>query len=202
MEILNGDIAIWQSFKSGDKDSFKTIYFTYYSNLYEYGMRIISDKELVKDTIHDLFVKLWNNKLNLGDVTAIKAYLIVSLRSSLYNNLQKKSRKTTVEMTENSPFEVIFSVESDYIKKETSSVQNQKLTDALNLLTPRQKEVIYLRYFQELEYAEIAGIMEITLKGVYKLTARGLETLRQILNISDTLLSGILILLSLKIYLL
>jgi RNA polymerase sigma factor (sigma-70 family) len=105
-------------------------------------------------------------------------------------------------MTENTPFEVIFSVESDYIKKETSSVQNQKLTDALNLLTPRQKEVIYLRYFQELEYAEIAGIMEITVKGVYKLTARGLETLRQILNISDTLLSGILILLSIKIYLL
>jgi DNA-directed RNA polymerase specialized sigma24 family protein len=93
MEILNGDIAIWQSFKSGDKDSFKTIYFTYYSNLYEYGMRIISDKELVKDTIHDLFVKLWNNKLNLGDVTAIKAYLIVSLRSALYNNLQKKAVK-------------------------------------------------------------------------------------------------------------
>ena len=48
--------------------------------------------------------------------------------------------------------------------------------------------MIYLRYFEELDYAEIAVIMEVTVKAVYKLTARGLETLRQIRNISDTLL--------------
>lgn len=200
MEILNDDTAIWRSFKSGDKDSFKTIYFKYYGNLYEYGMRITADKELVKDTIHDLFIKLWNNKANLGDVMAIMPYLLVSLRSALYNSLQKISRKPVVEMKDNSPFEMVFSVESDYIKKETASVQNQQLTDALNLLTPRQKEVIYLRYFEELDYAEIAVIMEITVKAVYKLTARGLETLRQIRNISDTLLCALFALLSGKIF--
>jgi RNA polymerase sigma factor (sigma-70 family) len=194
METLSNDIAIWQSFKSGDKDSYKTIYFKYYSNLYEYGMRITTDKELVKDTIHDLFIKLWNNRANLCDVIAITPYLLVSLRSALYNNLQKVHRSPLVEITESSPFEMVFSVESDYIKKETVSVQNQKLTDALNLLTPRQKEVIYLRYFEELDYAEIAVIMEITVKAVYKLTARGLETLRQIRNISDTLLCAFFVL--------
>ncbi|HZW71748.1 MAG TPA: sigma-70 family RNA polymerase sigma factor [Hanamia sp.] len=200
MEILNDDIAIWQSFKSGDKDSYKTIYFKYYNNLYEYGVRITADKELVKDTIHDLFIKLWNNKANLGDVMAIMPYLLVSLRSALYNSMQKVSRKSLVEITENSPFEMVFSVESEYIKKETASVQNQKLIDALNLLTPRQKEVIYLRYFEELDYDEIAVIMEITVKAVYKLTARGLETLRQIGNISDTLLSALFALSSCKLF--
>ena len=201
MEILNDDIAMWQSFKSGDKDCFKTLYFKYYSNLFEYGMRISSDRELVKDTIHDLYIKLWNNKANLGDVTAVMPYLLVSLRSTLYNSLQKNSRKPVVEMTENIPFEIVFSVESDYIKKETTSVQNEKLTDALNLLTPRQKEVIYLRFFEELEYAEIAAIMEITVKGVYKLTARALETLRQIVSISDKLLCVIFTLLYHKMFL-
>jgi len=201
MEILNDDTSIWQSFKAGDKDSFKLIYFRYYSNLYEYGMRITGDKELVKDTIHDLFVKLWKNKLNLGNVTAIRAYLLVALRSALYNSLQKSSRKPVSELNENSSFEMVFSVESDYIKKETTSVQNKRLMDALGLLTARQKEVIYLRYLQELDYAEIAVIMDITPKAVYKLTARGLETLRQILNISDTLLLALLALLSGRIFL-
>jgi len=200
MEILNDDIAIWQSFKSGDKEAYKTIYFKYYNNLHEYGVRITADKELVKDTIHDLFIKLWNNKANLGDVKAIMPYLLVSLRSALYNSMQKISRKSLVEMTENSPFEMVFSVESEYIKKETASVQNQKLIDALNLLTPRQKEVIYLRYFEELDYDEIAVIMEITVKAVYKLTARGLETLRQIRNISDTLLWALFALCSCKLF--
>lgn len=192
MEILNDDIAIWQSFKSGDKDSFKTIYFRYYGNLYEYGMRIVADKDLVKDTIHDLFVKLWKNKLNLGEVRAIRPYLLVSVRSALYNNLEKNDRKQTVEINENTPFQMVFSVESDYIKKEATSLQNQKLIDALNLLTPRQKEVIYLRYFEELDYSEISEMMDITIKAVYKLTARGLETLRNILNIPGSFMLWLL----------
>jgi RNA polymerase sigma factor (sigma-70 family) len=195
MEILSDDSIIWQSFKEGDSDSFKTIYFKYFHNLYEYGMRICGDKEVVKDTIHDLFVKLWNNKSNLGNVTALRAYLLVALRSTLYNNLQKISHKAVVEISENTPFEIVFSVESDYIKKESAFFDNQKLKDALNLLTPRQKEVIYLRYFEEMEYSEIAEIMNITIKGVYKLTARALETLRQILNITGTSLLSILALL-------
>jgi RNA polymerase sigma factor (sigma-70 family) len=192
MEMLSDDRVIWQSFKEGDKGSFKIIYFKYFHNLYEYGMRICGDKEVVKDTIHDLFVKLWNNKLNLGDVTDLRAYLLVALRSTLYNNLAKSNRKPVVEISENTPFEMVFSVETDYIKQESALVRNQKLKDALNLLTPRQKEVIYLRYFEEMDYSEIAAVMNITIKAVYKLTARGLETLRQILNISSTSLLSIL----------
>ncbi len=185
MEILNEDICTWHSFKAGDKDSFQLIYFRYYHPLYEYGMRIASDEEVVKDSIHDLFVKLWKNKANLGDVTAIRAYLMVALRSTLYNNFQKNNRNPRVGINENVPFEIVFSVESDYIKKETEFELDQKLTDALNRLTPRQKEVIYLRYLEEMEYPEIAGLMNITIKGVYKLTARALEALRQTLSISE-----------------
>jgi RNA polymerase sigma factor (sigma-70 family) len=186
MEILSDDSVLWQAFKEGDKNSFKIIYFKYFTNLYEYGMRISGDSEIIKDTIHDLFVKLWKNKANLGDVTSLRAYLLVALRRALYNNLQKSSRKPVVEISENAPFEMVFSVESDYIKKESASAQNQKLKNALDSLTPRQKEVIYLRYFEEMDYSDIAPIMNITVKAVYKLTARGLETLRQIIKSSGT----------------
>jgi RNA polymerase sigma factor (sigma-70 family) len=185
METLNDDTSVWQSFKAGDKDSFKTIYFKYYHSLFEYGMRITGDKEVVKDTIHDLFVKLWNNKLNLGNVTALRGYLLVSLRSALYNNLKKSNRKTIVDSNAGSQFEMVFSVESEYIRKETAFVQSQKLMNALNLLTARQKEVIYLRYFEEMNYSEIATIMNITVKAVYKLTARGLEMLHSLLSSKD-----------------
>jgi RNA polymerase sigma factor (sigma-70 family) len=149
-------------------------------------MRVVSDKELVKDTIHDLFVKLWNHKANLGEVTAIRSYLLVSLRSTLYNKVRQGSRMVVTELNESLPFEMVFSVESEFIKKENQSVQTQKLIEALNQLTARQKEVIYLRYFEEMEYEEIAGIMNITVKATYKLTARGLDALRQILDVSPS----------------
>ena len=195
MQTESHDQMLWQSFKGGDRASFQTIYFSYFNNLSEYGMRIIGDKELVKDCIHDLFVKLWNNKSNLGNVVVIRSYLMVSLRSSLFNRIQQNSRISISEFNDEHPFEMVFSVESDFISKETASIQTQNLLDSLNELTPRQKEVIYLRYFEEMEYVEIAAIMDITVKATYKLAARGLETLRQIMDVSGAFL---LLLLSLS----
>lgn len=200
MKIANDDPGLWQSFKEGDRDSFETIYFHHFDHLYEYGMRLAADGELVKDCIHDLFVKLWNNKSNLADVTAVRSYLLVSLRTTIYNKLQQSSRIVATEIEDTCPFEMIFSVESEFIKKETRSVQAQQLVEALNRLTPRQKEVIYLRYFEELEYEDIARIMNITVKGTYKLTARGLETLRQILNISGSSLIALLMLVKMEMF--
>jgi RNA polymerase sigma factor (sigma-70 family) len=186
MLAANDDFALWQLFKRGDKESFQSIYFSHFNNLYEYGIRIVSDKESVKDSIHDLFLKLWNNRSNLGDIKNIRPYLLVSLRAVLYNKQEKISRVKLVELDEQLPFEMAFSVESVFISKEIQTAQTQKLIDALNQLTPRQKEVIYLRYFEELDYEEIATIMEINVKATYKLMARGLETLRNLLNLSNT----------------
>ena len=192
MGIAN-DHSLWQSFKKGDRDSFQTLYFNYFDKLYEYGMRIVSDKELVKDAIQDLFLKLWNNKSKLSDISAIRPYLLVSLRTTLYDKFQQNRRMPLTEISEDYPFEMVFSAESDFIIRETKSAQTQKLIDALNQLTPRQKEVIYLRYFEELDYDEIAAIMDITVKATYKLASRGLEALRQVMDISN---SSLLILLT------
>lgn len=188
MQVANDDYSLWQAFKNGDKDAFQTLYFSSFKNLYEYGMRIVRDPELVKDCIHDLFVKLWSRKSTLADVNAIKPYLLVSLRTTLYNKLEKSSRMTTADIDEHQPFQMAFSVEADFINKETKWVQTQKLMEALNGLTPRQKEVIYLRYFEEMEYEEVAAVMNITVKATYKLTARGVEALRQVLNVSNAYL--------------
>jgi RNA polymerase sigma factor (sigma-70 family) len=188
MRMVTDDGVLWQSLKNGDHDSFQAIYFSHFDSLYSYGLRIAGDRDLVKDCIHDLFVKIWTNKSGLADVTAIRSYLLVSLRSTLFNRLQQMKRVTMAAVHEQHPFDLVFSAESDFIRKEEHLLQSQKLLEALNQLSPRQKEVIYLRYFEELGYEEIAGIMNITVKATYKLTARGLETLRQVLHLPPFLL--------------
>jgi RNA polymerase sigma factor (sigma-70 family) len=194
MRVAHDDDALWQSFKSGDRESFHSIYLHHFKPLYEYGMRLVGDQELVKDGIQDLFVKLWTNKANLSGVSAIRSYLLVALRTTLYNRLEKNNRIQLSADDEQLPFEMVFSVESDFINKEARTVQAEKLIAALNQLTPRQKEVIYLRYFEELDYDQIAAVMHITVKATYKLTARGLETLRQVLGISGSSLIILLLL--------
>ncbi|MBO9633437.1 MAG: sigma-70 family RNA polymerase sigma factor [Chitinophagaceae bacterium] len=182
------DSALWRSFKEGDKEAFRQLYHQHFNNLYEYGCRLCMDTELVRDAIHDLFVKIWNSRPNLGDVAAVRSYLLVSLRGTIYNRLQREARIVPGADPDDHPFEMVFSVESEYIRRETISIQTRQLLDAMNQLSPRQKEVIWLRYMEELDYEEIAAIMGITVKSTYKLSARGLETLRDLMNIAPATL--------------
>lgn len=177
------DAELWVSFKQGDKDSFEAIYHNYFNNLYEYGSRLVDDRDLVKDSIHDLFVKLWSNKLTIGEVKNVKTYLIVSLRHLIYNRGAAANKNRLIEVDDNYHFEMSWSAEEKLIEKERLSEQMNKLLAAINDLSARQKEIIYLKYFEELSYDEIAAALDITTKAAYKLSARALDALKEIYQV-------------------
>ena len=56
-------------------------------------------------------------------------------------------------------FDITYSIEHDIINAEIANLKLQSLHKSLKELTPRQKEAIYLRFTEELEYEEIAEIM-------------------------------------------
>lgn len=179
---LNADALLWQAFQQGDRRAFAAIYRQYFRNLYEYGLRVADDKSLVKDSIQDLFIKLWSNRLQLSSVRNVKSYLLVSLRGTIFNKTKQSSRAKIVGIDDQHSFELDFTVESAYIEKEAVSERSRNLLNALNKLTPKQKEIIYLKYFEELEYNEIAAILNISVKATYKLSARAIVALREIMN--------------------
>jgi RNA polymerase sigma factor (sigma-70 family) len=178
------DISLWHSFLDGKFQAFEKIYTLYYRSLYEYGMRHADNEELIKDSIQDLFVKLWSNRRNLSSTDNIKYYLFIALKNQLINAQATSYKKQTAGIEEAEFFKMEFSADSVYMQQEKYKAQSVQLSEALNQLTPRQKEVIYLRYFEEIEYEQIAELMNISIKGVYKLNYRALDALKEILNIS------------------
>lgn len=183
--MTNADnISLWHSFLDGDFQAFEKIYALHYRSLYEYGMRRSANEEMVKDCIQDIFVKLWSSRKNLSPTNNIKYYLFVALKNQLINTQTISSKKQTVGIEEAEFFKIEFTAESVYLQQEKYKARSAQLSDALNQLTPRQKEIIYLRYFEEIEYEQIADLMNISVKGVYKLNYRALDTLKDILKIS------------------
>ena len=77
------------------------------------------------------------------------------------------------------------------IQKEISQENQQKITQALNQLSKRQKEAIYLKFYTEMDYQQIAEIMQLNYQSVRNLVHASLKKLRQILAM------GIILLLSL-----
>ncbi|WP_316848899.1 RNA polymerase sigma factor [Pedobacter agri] len=190
------DKALWARLLKGDDGALDKIYRTHFDSLYQYGMRMLKDEDQVRDCLHDLFLKLWTNRKSINEARNTTAYLISSFRNLIINHRNKYQGLEMVEATDENHHDLDFSLESEYIHREDVSQKARRLAVAMDKLTSRQKEIIYLKYFEDLSYAEISDIMDLTPKGTYKLSARAMEALRDLLKIDNAML--ILLLIELK----
>ena len=171
------DATRWELFLQGNEQAFEQLYRRYYPVLFNYGYRVTTDQSLTREAIQHLFVKLWTNRGGLSATPHVKQYLFKAFRNHLFS-LQEQSRKE-LSVEEDEINLVQDSREEKIIRIETAHHNAQKLQEMLSTLTPRQKEAIQLRFFSNLSYEEIAGIMEMQIGGTYKLIYPALERLRE-----------------------
>ena len=158
----------WDQFIAGEEEAFAWLYKNHASLLYEYGMRFTSDDDLVKDCMHDLFLALYKNKKNITKPRNIKAYLLVSLKNRLLNALKHSSLSDRAEY-DDYMFDLVDSVEDEYIESESEEAIKKIVEFVLSKLSPRQKEIIYYRYIQELTMDEICELMDLSYQSAQNL---------------------------------
>ena len=171
------DETIWCTFKNGDKHAFGILYHRYFKILYQYGIRIAEDRDLVKDCIHDLFVEIWKSKENLSELNSVKAYLLSAIQRKIIRQLNRfRSRQR--EMSMMSLPMVVSCHEESIIENQTGIEQQHSVTKAMKALTKRQKEAITLKFYGNLCYKEIAAIMCISVDSTYNLISKAVEVLQ------------------------
>lgn len=174
-------VRLWTAFKSGDWDAYTSLYHAYFRLLNNYGYKFTRDVNLIEDAIHDLFVNLWANRENLGNPVSVKNYLYKSVRNLLFRKIRNQLRFSDLtESDEHVPFEVSF--DHQMILNEDQLRIQDTLKSVLSQLPPRQREIIYLRFYDGLSYEEIADIMGINVSSTYKLLYKALENLQQSLG--------------------
>ena len=169
---------IWKKFVNGDYSCFKQLFHKHYKVMYGYGVKLCENPELVKDSIQDLFVTLWERRETLDHINSPKVYLYVSLRRNILRQLKKDQKFNGKLINEDSSDFAEFGMEEFIIKKESIYQQKQKVLKALNRLSPRQREVVYLYFFNGMSYEEIEKILIINRQSVHNLMHRAMKTLR------------------------
>lgn len=166
------DEKLWENFIAGDKAAFQTIYEKSVSDLFTYGCRICSDQELVKDCIQDLFIYLYRTRSKINRTNKILPYLMLSLKRSIIRKLKEQRIDSRADL-ENLPFSFIL-VEDENIAKDEDDV----LQKAMDLLAPREREAIYLRFVLSLDYDELAKTLNLNYQTSRNLIHRALQKLR------------------------
>ncbi|HZH73999.1 MAG TPA: sigma-70 family RNA polymerase sigma factor [Mariniphaga sp.] len=172
--------GLFSKFIEGDKEAFSFFYEFYINDLYAYGISLGGEKEVVKDAIQDIFLKVYFEEKKYSSVDHFKYFLLKSLKNRLYNFYKSKAVSSTTDISEEVlNFSITTTVLDKIIEEEDRVIIKQQVDDLLLKLTSRQKEAIYLRYIQELEYEEIAEIMDITPHAARKLISRSMKRLRE-----------------------
>ncbi len=171
------DEKIWNAFRNNNMEAFAVIYYRFFSVLLQKGLQISTNRELVKDCIHDLFVEIWKNKMNLSTPVSVRAYLIASIQRKIIRQMKKlRSQQTEMKVL---PTEIVFSKEDQIISEQIIQDQHYRVNRAVDTLTKRQKEAIQLKFYSNLSYEEIAGLMKISTDSIYNLISKAIIALQQ-----------------------
>lgn len=177
----------WSNFKGGDFASLGILFEAHYQELFYYGIKIVAMPELVKDTIQDLFADVWERRKNMTSVENIKAYLIISLRRELVRRITATRKESLADA--NVTLQFSFSAEDFLISDEENRNHSKLLSQSLEGLTDRQREVILLRFFHGLEFSEISQVLEMNVQSVRNLLFRSLDKIRK--DMSDQGVTGV-----------
>lgn len=175
------DLERWQALKDGDKGALEHIYRDHAAVLFKYGRKFMPDAQLVEDCIQDLFIELWDARQRISATDSIRKYLFVSLRRKIVKTLDRQVKKIASEEPEERHFQADFGIDQLIIQGELDAERDSKLKVAMAALSERQREVLYLKYFADMDYNQIGEIMELNYQSARNLSHRALESLRQIL---------------------
>ena len=177
MNCSKSENILWKSFRNGDNDSFELIYKNYADILFRSGIQFTSNESLVKDAIHDVYVKLYNDRLRLKTEVNIKFYLFTCLKNHLYNLLKRELFFDKVDLEEGEYLDPC--AEEQVTVTLNQKELQQTVRKVLSMLTDRQREIIYYRYMEELSIEEIAILMDMNYQSVQNSIQRSIKKIRE-----------------------
>jgi RNA polymerase sigma factor (sigma-70 family) len=193
--LKDNDQNLWTKFLNGDEQVLSLIYLGHVNALFDYGCKLTQDKDLVKDCIQDIFCTIIKNRESLSGTDNIRLYLFKALKRKVVREIQKSYKLETIGPEPVVGFDISFLHSFDHAEIELTERQKKELVDAVEALTARQKEAIYLRFTRGLDYKAIAMILNLNYQSARALIHRAIAKLRDILSDKPGIFKQVLFLL-------
>ncbi len=175
-------VSLITDFQSGNVNAFSTLYDMHINILLNYGSKLTTDKELLKDCIHDVFVKLYSKKNELDIINNFKSYLFISLKNKIFDEYRKRMYISDTAVDDLNTACDSGDLEQNYLVKEQVQIEGLMVKKLLVQLSPRQREVLTLYYLEEKKYEDICVIMNMNYQSVRNLMHRSLTKLRTLVG--------------------
>lgn len=172
-EIL---LDLWQQSKAGDSVAFCHLADKLYRTLFNYATSFTSDREYIKDAIQELLIHIWEKRQTIN-IQFVTIYFLKSLRNQLLQEFRRNKHPflgidEIEEITDNQ------TIETEIEESEAYSESQRRVKNAINELPKRQKEAIFLKFYEGLENEQIADLMQVNRQSVANLLFKAISTLK------------------------
>ncbi len=160
---FSSDAELLGRIRAGDKSSFTALYDKYKRRLFGYCFRLMQDRQSAEEVVQTTFIKAFESIRSLDKPALFYYWLFSIARNEVYGFIRRKRSNGVVHSLEDE--EEIWEMESPHdqmVQQETSELVQQ----LLHHLKVEYREVLVLRHFDKLSYAEIAAITGDTVSAV------------------------------------
>jgi RNA polymerase sigma factor (sigma-70 family) len=165
-----------EQLRDGNEEALFSLMTVYYNDLYRYGLKLTADSNLTRDIIQQFIVHIWENRSKIMAAEHVEAYLLVSFKRFLIRELQKISSQNLYVLKASDDWEHPY---EDYlIIEQEKELVRKKLDQAMECLSPRQKELLRLRYYDQMSFEQIALETSLSIRTVYNKLHEALKRLR------------------------
>lgn len=172
-EIL---LDLWQQSKAGDSVAFCRLADKLYRTLFNYATSFTSDREYIKDAIQELLIHIWEKRQTIN-IQFVTIYFLKSLRNQLLQEF-RRNKHPFLGIDEIDEITDYQTIETEIEENETYSESQRRVRLAINELPKRQKEAIFLKFYEGLENEQIADLMQVNRQSVANLLFKAITTLK------------------------
>ena len=147
-----------------DQHAYKSLFTELYAYLYRFAFNYVQSRPLAEEILSDVFIKIWEKRKDLGKINNLKVYLYVATRNTSLNYSAKQKRVSESPIDES--MEEIRSLYLDPEQLMITAEMMNRIQQAIDALPAKCKLVFKMVKEDGLKYAEVAEIMQISVKTV------------------------------------
>lgn len=181
-------LNLWQQSQAGDSLAFCQLADKEYRTLFNYAASFTSDREFIKDSIQELLIHIWEKRETI-QIQFVTIYFLRALRNQLLQEFRRNNAANTLlDIEDIGQLSDYQTVETEIEQSEIYSENQIKVRSAINELPRRQKEAVFLKYFEGMDNEQIADLMQVNRQSVANLLFKAISFLKTNIQIASHML--------------
>tara|TARA_R110000868_G_scaffold259361_5_gene517265 strand:- start:20128 stop:20733 length:606 start_codon:yes stop_codon:yes gene_type:complete len=189
-DFSDHEVKSVEKIRSGNKQAFEDLFFEYHNSLIRFANTITKSRELARDCVQDVFLKIWRNREEWEIQYSLKAYLYQSVRNQALNLLEKQKaryrlkenyKKETQSLHENTEGNKVSYEHLD----EKEIRQLKRIWELVEEMPERRRLAFDLNRRHGLSYKEISKVLNISRKTVENHIGQAVKFIRDKISLED-----------------